>query len=395
MTPYYYPAIRYGGPARSISTLCKGLAQAGAQVTVFTTNADGDGTVPAPVGTPVELDGTQVYYFPVQKPRGFFRSPAMLEAARRRVSEFDIVHSCGLWTYCMLAAHDVCTAAGMPRIDSPRGGLMPWDLHHRYWKKWLYLKAGGLGQLNSAAAFHCTDEVEAEAVRKLGLKPPAFVIPNAVDAAAFQAMPARGKLKAQLGLPERSSVSLFLGRLSAKKGIALALQAFRAVAGRHKDSVFVIAGPDSDGAGSAARQMASALGLNDRVRFVGEVAGEMRLAALADADLFVLTSHSENFGMAPAEAMAAGVPVLLSDGVGISRSAAAAGAGEVARLEVPEIAAAWTRMLENPAVLRRMGEKGRAFVRREYDPCAVARRMLGVYETVISDWQRARGSRAA
>ena len=57
MTPYYYPAIRYGGPARSISTLCKGLAQAGAQVTVFTTNADGDGTVPAPVGTPVELVG--------------------------------------------------------------------------------------------------------------------------------------------------------------------------------------------------------------------------------------------------------------------------------------------------------------------------------------------------
>ena len=86
--------------------------------------------------------------------------------------------------------------------------------------------------------------------------------------------------------------------------------------------------------------------------------------------------------------------MLLSDFVGIGRDAAAAGAGEVTGLHVPEIAAAWTRMLENPAQLRRMGERGRKFVRSEYDPLVIAGKMLEVYEAVISDWHKIHRARS-
>jgi glycosyltransferase involved in cell wall biosynthesis len=87
--------------------------------------------------------------------------------------------------------------------------------------------------------------------------------------------------------------------------------------------------------------------------------------------------------MAAAEAMAAGSPVLLSNGVSISRSAVAAGAGLATGLAVPEISAAWSGMLDDPENLRRMGARGRAFVEREYEPGAIARKMLRVYENVI------------
>src|SRR5260370_21929583 len=175
LIPYFEPAIRYGGPVRSVGTLCKALVRAGAEVTVFTTNADGEESLPAPLGRPVDMDGVEVCYFQREfGGRRFYRCPTLLDAARKRIAEFDLVHSVSLWSYLMYVGRSICEAGGTPRIDSPRGGLMEWDLRHRYWKKWIYLKFFGTQQLNSAAAIHCTDEVEAAAVLKLRLEPPVF-----------------------------------------------------------------------------------------------------------------------------------------------------------------------------------------------------------------------------
>jgi glycosyltransferase involved in cell wall biosynthesis len=174
-----------------------------------------------------------------------------------------------------------------------------------------------------------------------------------------------------------------MGRLSEKKGLDLALKAFQDVARKRADAFFLIAGGDEDDTGLNARRLANDLELDGRVRFLGEIKGDVRREALADADLFILTSHSENFGMAAAEAMAAGVPVLLSDKVGICRSAVAAGAGAVTSLEVPEIARTWLRLLNNPQDLHRMGERGAAFVRREYEPDIVAHRMIQMYREIV------------
>lgn len=384
IVPYYEPAFRYGGPVRSVSTLCRALVRLGVEVTVFTTNADGDKFLPVPVASPTNVDGVRVCYFQLERPHRFFRSTSLFHAACTRIREFDLVHSCSLWTYMMYAATRACALGGVPRIDSPRGGLMAWDFAHRHWKKQLYLSFGGWRQLNAAAAIHCTDSLEAEAIKILRLKPPTYIVPNAVDLDSFAAPLQRGRLRSQLGLPKNATVTLFLGRLTAKKGIDLSLRAFRSIIQQHKNAVFVIAGPEDDGTGCGAQRLAASLGIGDQVRFIGEVHGQDRLAALADSDLFILTSHSENFGMAAAEAMAAGLPVLLSNQTGIARAAEASGAAEVTALTVSDIGRAWSRMLSHPEHLRAMGMCARHFVQRECDPLTVAGKMINVYEDVIA-----------
>jgi len=388
LVPYYEPAESYGGPVRSISLLCRGLARLGADVTVFTTTADGRKELDVPLGGPVDLGGVSVHYFKRESPRGFFRSPGLAAAARREARRFDLVHSCALWTYVMGVAVRVCQEAGLPRVDSPRGGLMRPCLKHRYWKKWVYLKALGWRQLRSASAIHCTSEQEAEEVTALGLEPPVYVVPNPVDAAPFWETPPRVLLRERLGIPPSARVSVFLGRLHAIKGVDLMLRAFREVAVQRRDAVLIVAGPHDDETGPGAQRLTEHLGLGGQVIFLPETRGAAKNELLAGADLFVLTSRSENFGMAAAEAMAAGVPVLLSDRVGVSRWAARCGAGEAVPLTVRDIARAWLRMLDSPERLQRMGEAARALVQREFAPEVVAARMLDLYREVVSDWKR-------
>ncbi len=385
--PYYHPAFCYGGPVRSISSLCKAMARAGAQVTVFTTNANGEDQLDVPLGQPIDIGGVQVYYFRRIRCLLPFYSPDLGRACAQRIREYDLVHSSALWTYPMWLAASACRRYNVPRIESPRGGLMSWDLHHKYWKKWLYLALFERARLNTAAAIHCTDEMEQEAIRQLGLKPPTFVVPNPIEFSEFSSLPVRGKLRSRLGLPENSIVTLFLGRISTKKGLDLAIRAFVDVASKYPDAHLVVAGPDDDGSGKRALRLTHQLGLQNQMHFIGMVTGEDRLSALRDADLFILTSYSENFGMAAAEALAAGLPVLLSDQVGIARQVARAGAGSIAPLDVPQIAHAWSTLLGNPGELRAMGERGRKLVQQEYDADAVARKMLDVYRQVIQDWR--------
>lgn len=385
--PYYKPAFVYGGPVRSVSALCEGMARAGAQVTVFTTNANGKERLDVPIGQLVDVEGVEVYYF--RRDRGLlpFYSAGLGRACAERIREFDLVHSSASFTYPMGAANSACRQYNVPLIESPRGGLMPWDLHHKYWKKWLYLRLFECTRLNAAAAIHCTDEIEQQAIKRLGLRPPTVVVPNPIEFGEFSSLPVRGELRSQLGLPQSSVVTLFLSRISAKKGLDLAVRAFADVASTHPDAHFVIAGPDEDGCGRRALQLMHQLGLRNQVHFIGMVTGENRLSALVDADLFILTSYSENFGMAAAEALAVGLPVLLSDQVGIARRVAQVRAGAVVQLDVSHIAHVWSALLDNPSRLKEMGTRGRKLAQEEYHADAVARRMLNAYQQVLQDWQ--------
>lgn len=387
VTPFYKPAYVYGGPTRSISVLCERMVKAGTQVTVFTTNANGQGQLDVPVGRPVDVEGVQVYYF--RRIRGLlpFYSPDLGRACERYVQEFDLVHSSASFTYPMGPVSAACRRFNLPLIESPRGGLTPWCLHHKRWKKWLYLALCERRRLDTATAIHCTDETEQEAIKHLGLKPPTFVIPNPVKLDEFSAPLVRGKLRYQLGLPHDCIVTLFLGRLNAKKGLDLAIRAFVDVADEHSNGHFVIAGPDDDGSGVQARRLVHQAGLQNRVHFVGMITGENRLSALADADLFILTSHSENFGVAVAEALAMGIPVLVSDQVGIARQVAQVSAGAVVELDVSHIAQVWSALLDDPTELKAMGIRGRKLVQEEYDPDTIARKMLDVYRRVVGNWQ--------
>ncbi len=174
---------------------------------------------------------------------------------------------------------------------------------------------------------------------------------------------------------------LFMSRIHFKKGLDLLVPAF-AKAGV-PESVLVIAGPDTDGYAATVDALVKERGLSDRVIFAGMLKGAERIAALADADLFVLPSRQENFGIAVVEALAAGCPVIVSDQVNIHQEITAAGVGGVVPLDIPALAAEIRKWMSDPELRTKAAGHARGYVRQNYDWNEIARRWVQEYASLV------------
>jgi glycosyltransferase involved in cell wall biosynthesis len=170
---------------------------------------------------------------------------------------------------------------------------------------------------------------------------------------------------------------LFLGRLHYKKGLDLLIPAF--AHGTSGEVMLVIAGPDADGYRAKVERLVKRYDLSDRVIFTGMLYGRERLEALADADLFVLPSYQENFGIAVVESLAAGCPVLVSDHVNIHSQITAAGVGGMAPTRVDALSTALTRWMSDPNLRANASSRARQFVREHYDWRTIAHRWAERY----------------
>jgi glycosyltransferase involved in cell wall biosynthesis len=383
---YYKPAYIYGGPVRSVPDLCEAMARAGARVTVYTTNANGPGQVlNVPTDCPVDVNGVQVRYFPVKWPLArvaLFYAPALGKACYDHSDQFDVVYLPGSWTYSTFVGARAALRVQIPYVISPRGSFMDWSMSQKTLKKRLYLALIERHLINGAAAIHVTCALEQQQQEKWRFEPPAVVIPNGVDVARFGGPSCQGKWRQMLGVPPGGTLSLFVGRLHKMKRIDLTIDAFATFARQMPDAHLLIVGPDQDGSGRVARQQAKDLGLTDRVHFAGLLAGSEVRQAYAEADVLVLFSHRENFGMVTAEAMAAGLPALVTREVGLATEVEQADAGLVVAAEPNEAGRVWQRLLSNPALRAAMGERGRALVRERFASDVVATRMLELFATV-------------
>jgi glycosyltransferase involved in cell wall biosynthesis len=382
---YYKPAYAYGGPVRSTSALCEGLAQLGARVTVLTTNANAGQPLAVPLNQPVCVEGVDVRYHRLRPglPASFFYSPDLAAAVACSARHCDVALLDTFFTHAMGPAGRACRRAGVPYALSLRGQLLPRRLRYRRLKKAVYLRLAGRAYLDAATALHCTDIEEARAARHLGCRAPAFVVPNGLDLQPFQNLPPRGALRDQLGIPPQDGVLLFLGRLHPLKRPDLAVAALAAAMQGGLPAHLVLAGPDESGLFASLRQQAEQRGVGDRLHYLGLVQGAERLQALADADLMLMPSDSENFGNSAAEALAAGLPVLTSDRVPVGRWAEAAGAGRRAALNPEAFGAVARDMLADRPRLAEMGARGCVLAEREFALPAVAGRMLTVLEALV------------
>jgi glycosyltransferase involved in cell wall biosynthesis len=379
VTPFYKPAYIYGGPVQSISALCESMARIGARVTVFTTDANGTGKrLGVSANQPIQVEGVEVYYFshvPVPLMPLFFYSPVLGRACREQINQFDAAYLSLNWNYPTMMAAQSALSASVPYVFSPRGCLMTWSMQQLRWQKCIYLTLIERRLMNGASAIHCTGAMEQVQLAAWHFKPPAFIVQNGVDIGPFQHLPARGQLRRSLGISPTATVSLFVGRLHKMKRVGPMVQAFAQVTQALPSAHLIIAGPDEDGSGRAAQEKAHALGLSDRVHFTGLLTGTGLLQAYAEADLLVLLSHRENFGMVVAEAMAAGVPVLISDQVGLAEEVKEVNAGCMVSSKIEDIARTWTQMLTSPA-LRSMGSRGRNLVKERFASEVVAAQMI-------------------
>ncbi len=374
VTPYYHPAAEWGGPVRSVALLAEATARAGAAVEVLTTNARGSSELPAVPPGVREVRGIPVRYCRALGPRRFFFSSELAAEVWRRARRADVVHVHGMWTYPVLAAARACELHGVPYVLSPRGSLDPWALRQKSWKKRGYTLLFERHTLRRAALLHFTSEDEHRTAPAEYRDRPHAVVPNCLE---LEELLALDRLDRRDGAPE----ILMLGRIHPMKGFDVMVPALRMLADTGRRVDLAVAGTDEGGYRRTVERLLREQGLVDRVRFLGEVDGEDKAAAFRRAALLAAPSYRENFGNAVAEAMAAGLPVVVSERVGIAPDIDAAGAGLIVPIDAASLAGAIARLLEDRAAAAAMGGRGRELVRTRYAGPAVAGAMLAAYET--------------
>jgi glycosyltransferase involved in cell wall biosynthesis len=346
----------YGGPALTVSRLAAALTELGIEVGLWAANQSAKTTPFLPPGSSVRrLTGTEFQ-------------------ALDNFGGADILHDNGMWLPHNHRIANLAARYNIPRVVSTRGMLEPWAINHKWGKKrvawWLYQRR----DLKRAHCHHATAEAERRNVERLGLGVPVRVIPNGVD------LPAEHIKRAKLRRSDRKT-ALFLGRIYPVKGLPMLVEAWARV--RPQGWYLQIAGPDEAGHLTVVKDAVLAAGLSEVVSFMGPISGHAKQAVLLDADLFVLPTYSESFGMAIAEALAHGVPVLTTTGAPWPMLQKR-GCGWWVDATVDGIAEGLRQATcLDSETLHAMGRKGRAFVNAEYRWEGIARKFIATYESIL------------
>ncbi len=352
-----------GGPFVSVRRLAQCLAALGEEVDVAGLEDESTGK-DLPLWEPIS---------PIVCRTGFPRRIGYakgMRAALDRVSP-DLVHTHNLWLYPSLAALNWARRSARPHIVSPRGTLEPWALHHHAWRKRLVWRAWEKRDIESAAVLHATATEEADNLRALGLKNPIAVIPNGVDVPALREPAPRNGVR----------TALFISRIHPKKGLLNLVRAWGTL--NTKDWRMVIAGPSEGGHEDEVKAAVRAAGLGDRFEFAGPVYENAKWDLYHNADLFVLPTFSENFGIVVAEALASCVPVITTRGTPWRELAERKCGWWIDVGPEPLAAALDEAMRLSPDELRAMGLRGRALVEQHYAWPSLAAQMSEVYRWVL------------
>lgn len=356
ITQSYFPFLDRGGPAVKVRALARGLGARGHQVTVLT--ADLGGGREAPLGKRTrwgwrseEGNVETVYLRTAFRFRALTVNPALASFCRERLGQFDVAHVYGLYDAMGPGAAWLSARRGIPYLIEPMGMYRPID--RAFFLKGIWHRVLGRRMIAGACRMIATSELEREELIAGGIPPERVRLRfNPVELAEFRSLPPRNTFRDRWRIPPEEPLVLFLSRLIPRKGADLLIEAFAEAL--PTKGMLAIAGPEGvRGYPDHLRDVAEACGVSARVRFTGALYGEEKKAALADADVFALPSAYENFANAAAEAVASGVPAIVTDRCGI-HSLLAGRAGLVVRREKGEIARALRALLEDRALRERL-----------------------------------------
>ena len=376
VVPTYFPAVRYGGPIYSVHGLAAGQAALGHQVSVFTTNADGAGVSDVPLATTVAMDGVAVTYFPVDKPRRLYRSPALGRALKAQASEFDFIHLHSVFLWPTLVAARAARRAGTPFVLSPRGMLVGELIRSKSRAiKSAWLTLFERRTIREAAAIHFTAALEARDFAKMGLTARAeILIPNGVEVPRDASADA---ISFDVGTATASpGFALYLGRLNWKKNLVALIDSLHFA----PNTTLVIVGTDDEGHSVDLRNAISAAGVDARVVLIARnIEGADKEWLFARCGLFVLPSLNENFGNTVLEAMTRGKPVVVSSGAGVADVVRDSDCGLIADPTPDALGRAINILADDADRAIKMGANGRRAAREHFGWRAIATRMVEAY----------------
>ncbi len=364
-----------GGLSRAVTSLCEATAASGTEVEIITTTRQPNTNLFEPIGVKVQA-------LPQRFCSAWSYAPSLSQVMKDAVVTADLVHLHGLWLYPHFVASRAAWQSRKPYVVSPHGMLNRWALSQAAFKKRVYANLIEWRTLRRAATIHAVSESEARDIRQLGFCAPLVTIPNGISPGEFSNLPKRSLFRRKYPMLAGKTVLLFLGRIHPKKGLDLLVRSFCRVTKECPGTVLVVAGPEERGYQKHLQSRLHAEGFLNRCIFTGMLQPAERLAALAGADIFVLPSYSEGFPIAPIEALAAGLPVILTEACNIPEIEEE-GAGLVITAELGSLTEAMLRLINNPALRRQMGLKGRHLALARYNWDRVAARMTQVYENVL------------
>ncbi|MDH6072983.1 glycosyltransferase [Umezakia ovalisporum] len=374
-----------GGPSEAVLKMVQALNHLGVEAEIATTNDNNSQLLDVPLGERIDYQQAPLWFFPRFSPpihsvREFGFSQDLTNWLWHNVKHYDLLHIHGIFSYASTAAMAIARLQKVPYIIRPYGMLCKWSLQQKRLKKQSYLLLIERANLNHSQSIHFTSVAEQQEVSDLNLTCPNFVLelgifipPTIPDA--------RERLRKHFNLPADEPIILFLSRLHPKKGLDYLIPAL----GKLSDYrfTFVLAGSGTSEYENHVKSLILTHGIKTRTYFTGFVKGEFKDLLIQGADLFTLTSHSENFGVAVLEALAAGIPALVTPGVALADIIKQQQLGYVTELNVNAIASAIKGILTHPEKMREMGDAAREFIFNNYTWDSVAAKMVGIYKDIL------------
>jgi len=383
--PSYEPAWAFGGTVSATSNLCRCLARKGVDITVYTTDADGKGGhLDVPLNEEVDLGGVKALYFKCDfLVKKAFYSKQLYRKLSNNIQRFDIVHVSSIWQWHQVAVRKVCGKYDIPYIVTPHNSLSSRSMNlSKNTKKKIYWSIWSKNTIKKAKALHFLCEGERKISIHNILSIPSFLVPNAVDCNNYRRS-FDNRLRQELGINQDKIVLLSVGRIHPTKRIELVLESFIKLDQPDKFILLLIGPIMDENYHKFLQTLIRSYNLENKIRWIGFVDNKELVKFYSIADSMILLSEFEGISMSSIEALATGIPLLISKGIANWEEIIKDGSGIL--IDHPySIAEKLNQLSSGKINLKIISQNARQSAEKRYDINKVTSLMIKAYEDVLT-----------
>lgn len=311
ITPFYPPGFAFGGPTHVSGSFARSMQLIGHQVTTITSNRNGDDYSDVPEDI-LEEAGNKTIYCETKRGRFLF-SHNLIGVIKKYIKSADVVFINSQWNYFFRVGCKLAYKYNLPYILRPAGIFNPWAISYKKWRKKIWWELFDKKNYERASAIIALTADEATQIRNMGIYNRVEIIPNGVNLDDFEESLTREEIELRFPQLKGRRWLLFMGRLHPIKGVDLLIAAFAELRRRFPDVMLVLAGPNEGNYRSVIDQQLKELGIDEDICFTGMVSGALKNGLLKHSEIFCLTSYSEGLPVSVLEAMACGLPVVVTE----------------------------------------------------------------------------------